>query len=268
MIAVTAAVLATKTVVSAAVFSAVLICVLVLSSAVVYPIFGEKKGTAYRAVFMVICAGFTSAAELLLMRLYPALRGEIALHIPIIVISATLISCAFEQKGFFRVTAESVFSGFGFSIALIGISAVRELISTGKVFSFADYEGVAIFGEWFVPLDVASTTAGALIFVGCLLGVVRMITESKRETDARRLEEFERIKRGEHETLVLDEEGIVVLRSTIMRLEKEKAIEEEYEMIDLTMPDDDFKFEFESSDSDEDKDEDDEDVIFEDCDYE
>jgi hypothetical protein len=95
-----------------------------------------------------------------------------------------------------------------------------------------------------------------------------MITESKRETDARRLEEFERIKRGEHETLVLDEEGIVVLRSTIMRLEKEKAIEEEYEMIDLTMPDDDFKFEFDSSDSDEDKDEDDEDVIFEDCDYE
>jgi len=266
MIAVTAAVIATKTVIGAAAFSAVLFCVLLLSNIITYPIFRSKKGNAYRAVFMIISAGFTSAAEISLKHISPAIHGEIAQFIPFVVISAVLIACTFEQEGFLRVSAESVFSGLGFGIALIGLAAIRELVSTGKIFSFPGYDGLKIFGEWFVPLDVVTTAAGALIFVGCALGVVRLISESRRESAAHRREEFERIKRGEHETLVLDENGVVVLRRTLMHLERDKTMKQEEEMIDLTISDDDFKFEFVSSDSKEENDE--ENVIFEEYDYE
>ncbi|MBP3368785.1 MAG: hypothetical protein J6L71_05070 [Clostridia bacterium] len=270
MIAITAAVLVTKTVACAAIFSMVLLIVLVLSSVIANPIFGGKKGNTYRAVHMVIAAGFTSAAELVLLRVFPSLHSEIALHIPLIVICATLISSSTDSEGFFRSTADSLFSGIGYGIALILISALRELLSTGRIFAFADYPGVTVFAEWFEPIEVLAEAAGSLIFVGCALGVVRMIAGSKREADARRQEEFERIKRGEHETLVLDEDGIVVLRSTIMRIEREimevEALEqiELPEAVELTISDDDIKFEFESFDPEPEKE--DEDVIFEDCD--
>lgn len=272
MIAVTAAVLVTKTVVSSAIFSAIHLLVLVLSGIIAYPIFGGKKGNAYRAVYMVIAAGLTSAAELLLGRLFPSLHGEISIHIPLIVICAVLISCTSEQDGFGRTAADSVFSGLGFGIALIGLSAVRELISTGRIFSFADFPGVTVFGEWFTPIEVIAEAAGALIFVGCALGSVRMMSESKREADARRLEELERIRRGEHETLTVDEDGVVVHRSTLMRIEREMELDDLIEAIELpepvefSVPEGDFKFELESPDFDEEKEV--EDVIFEDCDYE
>ncbi len=267
MIAVTSAIVVTKTVIGAAVFSAALFCVLVLSSVIANLIIPKAHRGVYLAIYMVIASGITAALEICIMRLLPTLAFDDPMYAPLIVISAALISYSYKNEGYFRSLLGGICGSLGYAIALIIISFVRELLSTGMLFSYGERAGVSIFKDWFSPLGVLETTAGALILVGLIIAVVRYIANSREEVMALRKAEFEQIIRGEHETLVYDEElDVVVLRTTIVKKENEKEIAEREEMLDLTLLEDDFKFELDETVEDED--DDDEEVSFEDYDYE
>lgn len=266
MVTVTSAVIVTKTVIGAAIFSALFLCVLILSSTIANLILSRAGRGLYLAVYMVIASCITAAGEICIAKFFPTLAFDEPIYIPLIVISATLVSFTYKNGGYLRSVAGSFFGGVGYCFAIIIISFVRELLSTGMLFSFGDRAGISIFKEWFAPIDVLKTAAGALILVGLIIALVRYIANTREDTVAQRQAEFEQILRGEHETLVYDEElDVVVFRTTIAKREIEKEESERSEMVDLTMLEDDFKFELDDIPEDED---DDEEVSFEDYDYE
>ena len=266
MVAVTSAIVVTKTFIGAAIFSAAFLCVLILSSAIAHLILAKAGRGLYLAVYMVIASCIAAAIDICIAKLLPALAFNDPMYIPLIVVSATVISFTYKNEGYLRSLFGSICGGVGYGIALIAISFVRELLSTGMLFSFGDRAGVGIFNKWFAPIDVLGTTAGAFILVGLIIALVRYIANSRAEVRSQRQAEFEQIMRGEHETLVYDEDlDVVVLRTTIVKREIEKEEAEREEMIDLTMLEDDFKFELDEQVEVED---DDEEVSFEDYDYE
>jgi electron transport complex protein RnfE len=62
--------------------------------------------------------------------------------------------------------------GIGFTLALLLISGIRELLGTGKLF------GYNVFNN-FEPILVIGMPSGALLVIGLLLGFFNLLKEKK-----------------------------------------------------------------------------------------
>lgn len=121
--------------------------------------------------FIVIIAGFVTVANLFMEALAPALYERLGVYVLLIVVNCIVLgrSLAFAYKNpiipsFF----DSFGMGIGFSVALIIISAIRELIGTSKI---------ALFGNTLISLPVGSVSMmvlppGALLTMGLLLALI------------------------------------------------------------------------------------------------
>ena len=87
------------------------------------------------AIFVVVIAGFVTIVDLLLQAFVPALSEALGVFIPLIVVNCIIIGRAeaFCQKNkisdcFF----DGIFQGFGYTVVLIIMCAVREFLGSGK----------------------------------------------------------------------------------------------------------------------------------------
>ncbi len=87
------------------------------------------------AIFVVVIAGFVTIVDLLLQAFIPALSAALGVFIPLIVVNCIIIGRAeaFCQKNkisdcFF----DGIFQGFGYTVVLIIMCAVREFLGSGK----------------------------------------------------------------------------------------------------------------------------------------
>ena len=87
------------------------------------------------AIFVVVIAGFVTIVDLLLQAFIPALSEALGVFIPLIVVNCIIIGRAeaFCQKNkisdcFF----DGIFQGFGYTVVLIIMCTVRELLGSGK----------------------------------------------------------------------------------------------------------------------------------------
>jgi electron transport complex protein RnfE len=62
--------------------------------------------------------------------------------------------------------------GIGFTLALLLISGIRELLGTGKLF------GYNVFNN-FEPMLIIAMPSGALLVIGLLLGLFNFLKEKK-----------------------------------------------------------------------------------------
>ncbi len=254
------AVLVTGTVIEAGIYAAVVFAVLTLSGVIAFPLLSGMKSPAVNIIYMLIAAGITATAEVIIARLYPGATESLFVCLPLTVIVCTLL-CTMDSDSFFVSIIGNVARGTGFSLALILISFVRELFATGAVFASADGEGIRIFAGWFVPLEILNEPAGAFILLGCVLALAAKLDSMRASYVERRLEENARIERGEHTVLVKDANGIIVRRSTLERIEREKMEAERAALLDQTMLEDSFDVDEEDAFDDEQED-------WEDLDYE
>ena len=86
------------------------------------------------AIFVVVIAGFVTIVDLLLQAFVPALSESLGVFIPLIVVNCIIIGraeafCQKEtvQRSFF----DGVFMGLGYTLVLIAICVVRELLGAG-----------------------------------------------------------------------------------------------------------------------------------------
>ena len=87
------------------------------------------------AIFVVVIAGFVTIVDLLLQAFIPALSAALGVFIPLIVVNCIIIGRAeaFCQKNkvsdsFF----DGIFQGIGYTVVLIIMCVVRELLGSGK----------------------------------------------------------------------------------------------------------------------------------------
>ena len=130
--------------------------------------------------FIVIIATFVSMVDLLIQGFVPALSASLGVFIPLIVVHCIVLGRAeaFASKnGVWDSILDGLGMGIGFTISLILIATVREVLGAG-----------AFMGHQFIPADynilIFVLAPGAFIVYGFIMALVRHIlnkVEAKRK---------------------------------------------------------------------------------------
>jgi electron transport complex protein RnfE len=112
------------------------------------------------AIFVVVIAGFVTIVDLLLQAYLPALSDALGVFIPLIVVNCIIIGRAeaFSSKqGIKESLLDGVFQGLGYTLVLIAMCLIRELLGSGTIGG-----GLLNGADSFLTLD--GTGAGIRIF--------------------------------------------------------------------------------------------------------
>lgn len=128
--------------------TAVLVCSNIFISLLRKFIPGEVRIASY----VVVISGFVTAIELLIKAFLPEINKSLGVFIPLIVVNCIILSRAesFASKNSpLYATLDGIAMGAGFTLALVIVSAIREVIGSGTLFGYRvlpeSYEGALIF---------------------------------------------------------------------------------------------------------------------------
>ncbi len=122
--------------------------------------------------YIVIIASFVTVVELLMKAYLPSLAASLGIFIPLIVVNCVILGRAeaFASK---NTPMDSFFDGLGmgigFTLALVAIALVREILGSGSITFFQQGETVVkitLGGLYKNPVRVFAFPAGALIVMG------------------------------------------------------------------------------------------------------
>ena len=129
------------------------------------------------AVITVICT-FVTIIQLVMQAFLPALYESLGIFIPLIVVNCIILGRAeaFASKNPVVDSAvDGLGMGVGFTLALVLMGCVRELIGNGTIF------GTAVFGAAYEPMLIAVLPAGGFLVFGLLLGIINAIGNKRKE---------------------------------------------------------------------------------------
>jgi len=125
--------------------------------------------------YIVVIATFVTIAELTMKAYSPALDRALGIYVPLIVVNCIVLGRA-EAYASKQSVAMSLFDGvgmgLGFTLALILISGIREVLGAGTFFGHTLVKG-------FAPIFVIGMPSGALLVIGLLLGFFNLFNERK-----------------------------------------------------------------------------------------
>ncbi len=141
------------------------------------------------AAFILIISGFVTAVELIVRAFLPALDKSLGLFIPLIVVNCIILakaeSFASKNKPLPSVI-DGLACGIGYTLALIALAFVRELLGTGILFAAADGSGgIRVLGDWYPPATIFIMPAGAFLTLGFLCAAFnkcRTLAEKRKES--------------------------------------------------------------------------------------
>ncbi len=126
--------------------------------------------------FIVVIATFVTIVGLLLKAYMPALDKALGLYIPLIVVNCLILARAesFASKNSSLYSAvDGVAMGFGFTLALTILGAVREVFGAGTLF------GISLFGASYQPALLFILPPGAFLTLGFLMAGFNKIRSKK-----------------------------------------------------------------------------------------
>ncbi len=121
--------------------------------------------------YIVVIATFVSVLQLVMQAYMPALNELLGIFIPLIVVNCILLGRAeafASRNGVVDSCLDGIGIGFGFTLALTILGAVREILGTGRIF------GAEIFPETYGSL-VFVLAPGAFIALGLLIALFTKI---------------------------------------------------------------------------------------------
>ncbi len=132
--------------------------------------------------FIVVIATFVTITELVMKAYSPALREALGIFVPLIVVNCIVLGRA-EAFASRKPVADSIFDalgmGAGFTLALILISAIREILGAGTIL------GVPV-AKGFEPVTIFVLAPGALLTIGILIGIINFMKIKKQKALIRR----------------------------------------------------------------------------------
>ena len=115
--------------------------------------------------YIVIVATFVTMVQLLMQAYVPSLYAALGLYIPLIVVNCIILGRA-EAYASKHSVWPSLFDGLGmglgFTVALVCIGAVRELLGNGTVF------GLTVLPESVARIAIFTMAPGAFFVLACL----------------------------------------------------------------------------------------------------
>ena len=123
--------------------------------------------------FIVVIASFVTIVDLVMAGFAPALHAQLGLFIPLIVVNCIVLGRAeaFASKnGGLSSLIDGLGMGIGFTLALMVLGSIRELLGSGAVFGIKLIAGDAILVFVLAP--------GAFIALGYLIALVNKIRKA------------------------------------------------------------------------------------------
>lgn len=131
------------------------------------------------ACYIVIIATFVTVVELVMQAFAYPLFLKLGIFIPLIVVNCIVLgrSEAFASKnGIFRSLLDGLGIGIGFTLSLSALAAVRELLGTGGLTVWKDWDLVfPIFGPAYEPFSFLVEAPGAFVALGLMLCLMNLV---------------------------------------------------------------------------------------------
>ena len=158
----------------------ILICSNVLISALRKVIPSQIRIAAY----IVIIAGFVTIVDLMLQAFLPALAENLGVFIPLIVVNCMILGRAeaFASKnGVLPSALDGLFQGIGYTVALVIMCVIRELIGSGTLGGgiLNGGEGIRIIPEGY-PAMLMVMPVGGFLTLGFVIAGYQWLTRRLR----------------------------------------------------------------------------------------
>lgn len=128
--------------------------------------------------FIVIIATFVTIIEMVLKAFQPVLYEALGVFVPLIVVNCVILGRAeafASKKPVLRSLLDGIGVGIGFTLALVLLSAVREILGMGTVLGPDPESAIHLFGANFEPMALFAQPPGAFIALGLLLALVNVL---------------------------------------------------------------------------------------------
>ena len=166
----------------------ILICSNVLISALRKIIPSQIRIAAY----IVIIAGFVTIVDLLLQAYLQALSESLGVFIPLIVVNCIILGRAeaFASKnGVVASALDGLFQGFGYTVALVIVCVIRELLGSGTFGGgiLNNGEGIRIIPEGFPAMQMVMPVGGFLVLGFVIAGsqwLMRRLEQRNKKKEA------------------------------------------------------------------------------------
>jgi Na+-translocating ferredoxin:NAD+ oxidoreductase subunit E len=129
--------------------------------------------------FIVVIATFVTVVGMLMKAYTPELDQALGIFIPLIVVNCIILGRAeaFASKNsVIKSLTDGLGMGIGFTLALVVLGVVREILGFGSVFSFP------LFPEAFEPMSIMTMAPGAFLALGILMAVFNKMVYAKNKS--------------------------------------------------------------------------------------
>ena len=136
-------------------------------------------------VYITSIATIVTVAQLVLQAYFPVLYKALGIYLALVVVFAIILARAevFASKnGVVKSFCDGFGMGCGFTLAMVSISVIRELIGAGTLW------GITVFGAGYDPMLMMVLPPGGFILIGYMVAGLKVWNE-KRE--AKRAKEGE-----------------------------------------------------------------------------
>ena len=125
-------------------------------------------------MFTLTIATAVTIADLFLKAYMADMSAALGPYIPLIIVNCLIIgraeACA-SKNGLITSIIDAFGMGLGFTLTLVVLAAIRELLGTGKIFE------IQLLGTWYTPWLGMVMPVGAFITLGLLLAAVNIISK-------------------------------------------------------------------------------------------
>ena len=140
--------------------------------------------------YIVVIAAFVTIVDKVMAAFVPSLHSVLGIFIPLIVVNCIILARAesFASKNpVLNSMADGLGMGMGFTLSLVLMSTIREILGTGKFLVAKDFgfAGFTLFKEAYAAKIMISPPGGFITF-GLLMALINFISNSiTRRREAR-----------------------------------------------------------------------------------
>lgn len=148
--------------------------VLICSNIVISALRKLIPGQVRLPSFIVIIASFVTVVHMLVQAYVPALNASLGVYLPLITVNCIILGRAemFASKnGVVASAIDGLSMGLGFTLVLVLMSAVRELMGAGMLL------GMQVLPESIAPLSIMALPPGGFFVFGCFMALALFIEQ-------------------------------------------------------------------------------------------
>jgi len=125
--------------------------------------------------YIVVIATFVTITELFMKAYSPALNRALGIYVPLIVVNCVVLGRAEAYASKSSVSnsiMDALGMGLGFTLALLLISGIREILGLGTFFGYKIIKS-------YEPMFIFALPSGALLVIGLLMGLFSLLKNKK-----------------------------------------------------------------------------------------